>query len=81
MSYIGQDCREIPEQLSMHYGHFAKRLDLSFNLLRYVTLERCRPGLGHSGPSRTFGWWMEVTGLCRVSRNMEPHAKVWCCFR
>nr|XP_048282444.1 leucine-rich melanocyte differentiation-associated protein isoform X5 [Myodes glareolus] len=34
VSYIGQDCREIPEQLSRDYGHFAKRLDLSFNLLR-----------------------------------------------
>ncbi|CAO2590650.1 hypothetical protein LEMLEM_LOCUS5942, partial [Lemmus lemmus] len=33
VSYIGQDCREIPEQLSRDYGHFAKRLDLSFNLL------------------------------------------------
>ncbi|XP_057642377.1 leucine-rich melanocyte differentiation-associated protein [Chionomys nivalis] len=34
VSYIGQDCREIPEELSRDYGHFAKRLDLSFNLLR-----------------------------------------------
>ncbi|CAO2590649.1 hypothetical protein LEMLEM_LOCUS5942 [Lemmus lemmus] len=37
VSYIGQDCREIPEQLSRDYGHFAKRLDLSFNLLRQWT--------------------------------------------
>ncbi|XP_045147561.1 leucine-rich melanocyte differentiation-associated protein isoform X2 [Echinops telfairi] len=34
VSYIGQDCREIPEHLGRDYGHFAKRLDLSFNLLR-----------------------------------------------
>lgn len=46
MSYIGQDCREIPEHLGRDYGHFAKRLDLSFNLLRYVTFTRRRPGLG-----------------------------------
>ncbi|KAM9069639.1 leucine-rich melanocyte differentiation-associated protein [Sarcophilus harrisii] len=34
VSYIGQDCREIPEHLGRDYGRFAKRLDLSFNLLR-----------------------------------------------
>nr|XP_056704274.1 leucine-rich melanocyte differentiation-associated protein [Euleptes europaea] len=34
VSYIGQDCREIPEFLGRNYGHIAKRLDLSFNLLR-----------------------------------------------
>ncbi|XP_012881158.1 PREDICTED: leucine-rich repeat-containing protein C10orf11 homolog isoform X4 [Dipodomys ordii] len=34
VSYIGQDCREIPEHLGKDCGHFAKRLDLSFNLLR-----------------------------------------------
>ncbi|XP_058433962.1 leucine-rich melanocyte differentiation-associated protein isoform X5 [Marmota monax] len=34
VSYIGQDCREIPEHLGRDCGHFAKRLDLSFNLLR-----------------------------------------------
>ncbi|KAI4529297.1 hypothetical protein MG293_020545 [Ovis ammon polii] len=33
VSYIGQDCREIPEHLGRDCGHFAKRLDLSFNLL------------------------------------------------
>ncbi|KAL1780718.1 hypothetical protein HispidOSU_012197 [Sigmodon hispidus] len=33
VSYVGQDCREIPEQLGRDCGHFAKRLDLSFNLL------------------------------------------------
>nr|XP_020861855.1 leucine-rich repeat-containing protein C10orf11 homolog isoform X1 [Phascolarctos cinereus] len=36
VSYIGQDCREIPEHLGRDFGHFAKRLDLSFNLLRPV---------------------------------------------
>ncbi|KAF6317507.1 leucine rich melanocyte differentiation associated [Rhinolophus ferrumequinum] len=34
VSYIGQDCRQIPEHLGRDCGHFAKRLDLSFNLLR-----------------------------------------------
>ncbi|XP_060092696.1 leucine-rich melanocyte differentiation-associated protein [Heteronotia binoei] len=34
VSYIGQDCTEIPEFLGRNYGHIAKRLDLSFNLLR-----------------------------------------------
>ncbi|XP_055462233.1 leucine-rich melanocyte differentiation-associated protein [Psammomys obesus] len=34
VSYIGQNCREIPEHLGRDCGHFAKRLDLSFNLLR-----------------------------------------------
>ncbi|XP_069913984.1 leucine-rich melanocyte differentiation-associated protein isoform X3 [Oryctolagus cuniculus] len=34
VSYIGQDCKEIPEHLGRDCGHFAKRLDLSFNLLR-----------------------------------------------
>ncbi|XP_038600343.1 leucine-rich melanocyte differentiation-associated protein isoform X2 [Tachyglossus aculeatus] len=34
VSYIGQDCSKIPEHLGRAYGHLAKRLDLSFNLLR-----------------------------------------------
>ncbi|XP_042192536.1 leucine-rich melanocyte differentiation-associated protein [Callorhinchus milii] len=34
VSYIGQDCEAIPEFLGTKYGDFAKRLDLSFNLLR-----------------------------------------------
>ncbi|XP_062436490.1 leucine-rich melanocyte differentiation-associated protein isoform X3 [Rhea pennata] len=34
VSYISQDCEEIPEFLGRIYGHMAKRLDLSFNLLR-----------------------------------------------
>nr|XP_020136101.1 leucine-rich repeat-containing protein C10orf11 homolog isoform X4 [Microcebus murinus] len=38
VSYIGQDCREIPEHLGRNCGHFAKRLDLSFNLLRFVAV-------------------------------------------
>ncbi|KAI6066556.1 Leucine-rich repeat-containing protein C10orf11-like protein isoform X1 [Aix galericulata] len=33
VSYISQDCEEIPEFLGRKYGHMAKRLDLSFNLL------------------------------------------------
>ncbi|KAM5140714.1 LOW QUALITY PROTEIN: leucine-rich melanocyte differentiation-associated protein [Mantella aurantiaca] len=34
VSYIGKDCAEIPRFLACKYGHFAKRLDLSFNLLQ-----------------------------------------------
>ncbi|XP_019411275.1 PREDICTED: leucine-rich repeat-containing protein C10orf11 homolog isoform X3 [Crocodylus porosus] len=34
VSFIGQDCEEIPEFIGREYGHMAKRLDLSFNLLR-----------------------------------------------
>ncbi|CAM4700068.1 unnamed protein product [Lepidochelys kempii] len=33
VSYISQDCKEIPEFLGRKYGGIAKRLDLSFNLL------------------------------------------------
>ncbi|XP_053164941.1 leucine-rich melanocyte differentiation-associated protein-like [Hemicordylus capensis] len=35
VSYIGQDCKDIPEFLGRQYGYIAKRLDLSFNLLRW----------------------------------------------
>ncbi|XP_040035051.2 leucine-rich melanocyte differentiation-associated protein isoform X1 [Gasterosteus aculeatus] len=34
ISYIGHDGTNIPEFLGDTYGHFARRLDLSFNLLR-----------------------------------------------
>uniref|UniRef100_A0A3B3ZRE9 Uncharacterized protein n=1 Tax=Periophthalmus magnuspinnatus TaxID=409849 RepID=A0A3B3ZRE9_9GOBI len=37
ISYIGNDCREIPEYIGKTYGHFAKRLDLSFNQLRSLS--------------------------------------------
>nr|XP_026655414.1 leucine-rich melanocyte differentiation-associated protein isoform X2 [Zonotrichia albicollis] len=40
VSYISQDCEEIPEFLGRKYGHMAKRLDLSFNLLRYFVLHK-----------------------------------------
>lgn len=62
VSYVGQNCREIPEYLGRDFGHFAKRLDLSFNLLRYVNFKRCGPGLGHPLPSRTLGQQAQVTG-------------------
>ncbi|XP_066549343.1 leucine-rich melanocyte differentiation-associated protein [Amia ocellicauda] len=34
VSYIGHDCEEIPDFLGEQYGGLARRLDLSFNLLR-----------------------------------------------
>ncbi|XP_075114085.1 leucine-rich melanocyte differentiation-associated protein [Leptodactylus fuscus] len=34
VSYIGKDCTKIPSFLAKKYGRQAKRLDLSFNLLR-----------------------------------------------
>uniref|UniRef100_A0A4W6DFR8 Leucine-rich melanocyte differentiation-associated protein n=1 Tax=Lates calcarifer TaxID=8187 RepID=A0A4W6DFR8_LATCA len=34
ISYIGHDCKDIPDFLGDTYGHFARRLDLSFNQLR-----------------------------------------------
>ncbi|KAG5831767.1 hypothetical protein ANANG_G00307270 [Anguilla anguilla] len=34
ISYIGHDCEDIPEFLGERYGRHARRLDLSFNLLR-----------------------------------------------
>ncbi|XP_075073183.1 leucine-rich melanocyte differentiation-associated protein isoform X2 [Mixophyes fleayi] len=34
VSYIGKDCTEIPSFLAQKYGHLARRLDLSFNLLQ-----------------------------------------------
>ncbi|XP_023574692.1 leucine-rich melanocyte differentiation-associated protein isoform X3 [Octodon degus] len=43
VSYTGQDCREIPEHLGRDCGHFAKRLDLSFNLLRLLQESRLPP--------------------------------------
>ncbi|XP_053306478.1 leucine-rich melanocyte differentiation-associated protein isoform X1 [Spea bombifrons] len=36
VSYIGKDCTEFPGFLARKYGRLAKRLDLSFNLLRCV---------------------------------------------
>lgn len=35
ISYIGHDCKYIPDFLGDTYGKFARRLDLSFNQLRY----------------------------------------------
>ncbi|KAM9365600.1 leucine-rich melanocyte differentiation-associated protein [Pholidichthys leucotaenia] len=34
ISYIGHNCKEIPGFLGDRYGHFARRLDVSFNQLR-----------------------------------------------
>ncbi|XP_056387281.1 leucine-rich melanocyte differentiation-associated protein-like isoform X3 [Hyla sarda] len=39
VSYIGKDCTMIPSFLAKKYGHRAKRLDLSFNLLSSFTNE------------------------------------------
>ncbi|KAM4704452.1 LOW QUALITY PROTEIN: leucine-rich melanocyte differentiation-associated protein [Rhinophrynus dorsalis] len=41
VSYIGKDCTEIPAFLASKYGHLAKRLDLSFNLLRSLDGLEC----------------------------------------
>nr|ACO51576.1 C10orf11 [Aquarana catesbeiana] len=38
VSYIGKDCAEIPRFLACKYGNFAKRLDLSFNLLQQTVV-------------------------------------------
>lgn len=38
ISYMGHDCKYIPDFLGDTYGKFARRLDLSFNQLRY---DRC----------------------------------------
>ncbi|XP_068183542.1 leucine-rich melanocyte differentiation-associated protein [Antennarius striatus] len=37
ISFIGHDCKDIPNFLGDKYGHFARRLDLSFNQLRSLT--------------------------------------------
>lgn len=34
ISYIGHDCKYIPDFLGDTYGQFARRLDLSFNQIR-----------------------------------------------
>ncbi len=34
ISFIGHDYTDIPDFLGYTYGHFARRLDLSFNQLR-----------------------------------------------
>ncbi|KAK2498663.1 hypothetical protein MC885_007698, partial [Smutsia gigantea] len=57
VSYIGQDCREIPEHLGRDCGHFAKRLDLSFNLLRLCIVTSL--GLG-GGKSEVLGKQVSV---------------------
>lgn len=36
LSYIGQDCHEIPAILGKIYGHQTRRLDLSFNSIRLL---------------------------------------------
>ncbi|XP_054585019.1 leucine-rich melanocyte differentiation-associated protein [Eptesicus fuscus] len=61
VSYIGQDCREIPEHLGRDCGHFAKRLDLSFNLLSLPLLPSCLPSVreeAHKGTVQS----LEATG-------------------
>nr|XP_005988317.1 PREDICTED: leucine-rich repeat-containing protein C10orf11 homolog isoform X1 [Latimeria chalumnae] len=45
VSYIGQDCEKLPEFLGKEYGHLAKRLDLSFNLLRSLEELKAFTGL------------------------------------
>ncbi|CAI9177689.1 unnamed protein product [Rangifer tarandus platyrhynchus] len=72
VSYIGQDCREIPEHLGRDCGHFAKRLDLSFNLLS-TRLPWCVKKipwrriwyacLGNPTDRRT--WWTTILGVTK----------------
>ncbi|KAK7901847.1 hypothetical protein WMY93_018616 [Mugilogobius chulae] len=45
ISYIGNDCKEIPEYIGKTYGHFAKRLDLTSNQLRTLSGLRMFPEL------------------------------------
>ncbi|XP_034093636.1 leucine-rich melanocyte differentiation-associated protein isoform X5 [Gymnodraco acuticeps] len=40
ISYIGHDCKDIPDFLGDTYGLFARRLDLSFNQLRFSAVNR-----------------------------------------
>ncbi|XP_035185181.1 leucine-rich melanocyte differentiation-associated protein isoform X3 [Oxyura jamaicensis] len=61
VSYISQDCEEIPEFLGRKYGHMAKRLDLSFNLLREKPRTRTVAGGKEAGSRSTLGLGEEQT--------------------
>lgn len=39
VSYIGHDCEDIPDFLGDTYGQLARRLDLSFNQLRWAQIQ------------------------------------------
>ncbi|KAI5944291.1 Lysine-specific histone demethylase 1A [Manis javanica] len=72
VSYIGQDCREIPEHLGRDCGHFAKRLDLSFNLLSLPDLE----SLGLAGPREMWTGYeilREENGFYREHAAIKKH--------
>nr|KAF6322544.1 hypothetical protein mPipKuh1_010899 [Pipistrellus kuhlii] len=64
VSYIGQDCREIPEHLGRDCGHFAKRLDLSFNLLRC-----CPP------ENNVILEWNQPSRGGRIDEDPKPHPR------
>ena len=43
LSYIGQDCEQVPVHLAASHGQLIRRLDLSFNCLKYfIELNSCR---------------------------------------
>ncbi|KAL9846921.1 leucine-rich melanocyte differentiation-associated protein isoform 3-T3 [Geothlypis trichas] len=94
VSYISQDCEEIPEFLGRKYGHMAKRLDLSFNLLRPpvllpLPLQRCTTRLCLLDPGTsptTEAFWGNVAtftmeNILRATDSSEMTSyKTQCCL-
>ncbi|XP_040420539.1 leucine-rich melanocyte differentiation-associated protein isoform X1 [Cygnus olor] len=71
VSYISQDCEEIPEFLGRKYGHMAKRLDLSFNLLREKPCTRTVAGGIEAGSRSTLGLGEEQTPKSRSLEGLK----------
>ncbi|XP_066856958.1 leucine-rich melanocyte differentiation-associated protein isoform X2 [Anser cygnoides] len=71
VSYISQDCEEIPEFLGRKYGHMAKRLDLSFNLLREKSCTRTVAGGIEAGSRSTLGLGEERTPKSRSLEGLK----------
>nr|XP_028682273.1 leucine-rich melanocyte differentiation-associated protein isoform X2 [Macaca mulatta] len=73
VSYIGQDCREIPEHLGRDCGHFAKRLDLSFNLLRgMLVYAYTGPNTGRLADLQNTSWGGESCFSFKVGSLLRP---------
>ncbi|CAL8361375.1 unnamed protein product [Boreogadus saida] len=53
VSFIGNDCENIPDFLGDTYGQMAKRLDLSFNLLSLSHPPRLLPSPAHATTAST----------------------------